>query len=427
MNVLLFDLSPSFRALFQSAISEHIEINWYEFDGINNEAIATLSSEMVHAIVTAKELNNGSYLDVLGACKDSKLNSASPVFLLSSDSSDDFIKKALNQGVIDVYSKKDILGVVDIFTQIIRFVAQAEGSKILYFSGAKSSRDIYAESLRKFGFELVETNDIKMAHMALANGDLELILVNIENRVGLQEIRLLRRDVNWRRDEIPIMVLSEKLLNTHQTGLFYLGIDEYLIKPLAPHQVGLRAIHSVQNFRAQQVVREQLRFFQQAASFDNLTRIFNRKGFLDNANSRIEEAKSASCDIGIAFIDLDKFKPANDTYGHQTGDAILVLIANKLKHVIGKRDLVARWGGDEFVILNFSATEVSLLALGETIQTTMEAEKENLYGVGCSVGIAKGSISTIEELEALIHQADQALYQAKKNGRGQTASFAELT
>jgi diguanylate cyclase (GGDEF)-like protein len=126
--------------------------------------------------------------------------------------------------------------------------------------------------------------------------------------------------------------------------------------------------------------------------------------------------------VAVLFLDLDQFKPVNDQLGHQAGDELLRLVADRLRHSLRGEDTVARFGGDEFVVVldgQALPDDVATVA-GKLITALMEpfvlASGHQVH-IGTSVGIAlyPGDGGSTEEL---IEHADAALYQAKKAGRG---------
>jgi diguanylate cyclase (GGDEF)-like protein len=160
---------------------------------------------------------------------------------------------------------------------------------------------------------------------------------------------------------------------------------------------------------------------ERAASQDPLTGLANRTYFqahLDQVLAAMEERASSAAAL---FIDLDRFKTVNDTLGHHVGDAILRTVAKRLRDAVGADDLVGRWGGDEFVVLQGSVRQAaSAEELARRIVERLSApciiEGREVH-VGASVGIAIAS-ATPADAETLLRKADAALFAAKADGRG---------
>ena len=160
------------------------------------------------------------------------------------------------------------------------------------------------------------------------------------------------------------------------------------------------------------------------ATHDTLTGVPNRAAFL----SFIEKAlsRAGANRVGLLHIDLDNFKNMNDTHGHSAGDAVLVHAASVVRNTIKRSDLVARVGGDEFVVVCIGMTTLNELAqlaneLIELISEPFEWNNRTLQG-GTSIG-AVLSQNGCTDAEELLVNADFALYEAKRGGRNQVALY----
>lgn len=163
------------------------------------------------------------------------------------------------------------------------------------------------------------------------------------------------------------------------------------------------------------------------AHFDQLTGLPNRTLFLDRLTQAISVSNRASRAISLLFIDLDGFKPVNDTYGHAIGDRLLKEVAERLLACLREGDTAARLGGDEFVIILLEsdldrAITVAHRILG-TLRVPYEFGKKTISSISASIGIAEYPVHA-DELDALVSAADQAMYIAKKNGKNQFAVYS---
>ena len=124
----------------------------------------------------------------------------------------------------------------------------------------------------------------------------------------------------------------------------------------------------------------------------------------------------------ILFLDLDKFKLVNDTYGHQVGDDVLIEFANLLKNTQRKSDITCRFGGEEFVIL-LPETDIELATKvaqklrkkTEDFSITLESNKSVKFTI--SLGVSRVDLENEADIEFALHRADDALYEAKNEGR----------
>jgi len=153
------------------------------------------------------------------------------------------------------------------------------------------------------------------------------------------------------------------------------------------------------------------------ANTDALTGISNRRHFFTQANELFETERNLS----ILMLDVDKFKNVNDKYGHDVGDVVLKTIASTLQSIMPDNALLARLGGEEFVILLEDKDSKSALHLSQTIcvtiaDTPIPISKQNDIKVTISIGTAQRSHET-EDIDTTLRRADEALYEAKSTGR----------
>ncbi len=162
------------------------------------------------------------------------------------------------------------------------------------------------------------------------------------------------------------------------------------------------------------------------AHFDQLTGLPNRTLLLDRLNQAISVSNRSSRPIVVLFVDLDGFKPVNDTYGHSIGDRLLKEVAERLEACLREGDTAARIGGDEFVIILLESDLERAIAVAHRILGTLrvpyEFGKKNISNISASIGIAEYP-QHADELDSLISAADTAMYQAKNNGKDQFAVF----
>lgn len=161
---------------------------------------------------------------------------------------------------------------------------------------------------------------------------------------------------------------------------------------------------------------------QTLANTDYLTGLLNRRSFMNKAAQHLQDFQSTEKTFALALLDIDHFKAINDTYGHDTGDLVLKDVAGVLKSLVREADLVARFGGEEFIILFDSVNEEKFIKLVNHCQQGMTEIQVPFQGSTLDVGISIGLTScgmgdTL--LETVINRADVLLYKAKHNGRKQ--------
>lgn len=161
---------------------------------------------------------------------------------------------------------------------------------------------------------------------------------------------------------------------------------------------------------------------------DELTNIPNRRGFNQKIQSIIEEAQEQQTSFALLVLDIDLFKKINDTYGHLLGDSILRYLARFLNNETKGKDLVARIGGEEFVVALPNTNYDSAIRVAEQMRSKLFSKKLNIksadHPISVSVSLGVASYQMGESLETLFDRADKALYRAKNSGRNKVVGEA---
>ena len=155
---------------------------------------------------------------------------------------------------------------------------------------------------------------------------------------------------------------------------------------------------------------------QKSALHDALTGLPNRVSFEQGLNQGLTQAKRHGWGLAVLFIDIDKFKSINDSYGHDVGDQVLLMVANRLQSSVRDEDMVSRWGGDEFVCLLLEVKQAAdVIHIAEKMIDRIAEPCEfngNAFSIKASIGIAIYPAAG-ETVEILFKNADAAMYQAK--------------
>ena len=171
-------------------------------------------------------------------------------------------------------------------------------------------------------------------------------------------------------------------------------------------------------------LRQALDQMEQAAGTDRLTGTWNRRWFENGAAQLVALSDRGGDPIGLILFDLDRFKHVNDTFGHGVGDAVLKSVADTVRGQLRASDALARWGGEEFIVLCPATTLAGATILAEKIRQAVEARSIPQVGmVTISLGVAQHQKA--EAIESWVRRADEALYRAKERGRNRTEASLE--
>ena len=164
------------------------------------------------------------------------------------------------------------------------------------------------------------------------------------------------------------------------------------------------------------------------AHLDRLTQVGNRRALEETAKKELDRLERSNSNLVVALLDLDHFKIVNDNYGHAMGDRVLVESARILKENLRTIDTISRWGGEEFCIIfpdtDRATSSQIALRLCKCINDHVYTMGESNFSVSASFGMSSSNYK--RPLEELIHEADQALYQAKNGGRNTVVRYWDL-
>ncbi|MDH5599987.1 MAG: diguanylate cyclase [Gammaproteobacteria bacterium] len=168
--------------------------------------------------------------------------------------------------------------------------------------------------------------------------------------------------------------------------------------------------------KLKQLVRERTRELEELSVTDQLTNIYNRRKIDETLSFEIERASRSKESFGVIMVDIDKFKNINDTYGHLTGDNILKNIAGILFDNVRKSDVLGRWGGEEFLIVDSESDIEKIAEFAEKMRKAIEHHDFHEVGkMTCSFGVTR--YIKDDTASSLVIRADKALYMAKESGR----------
>ncbi|MEQ8861639.1 MAG: GGDEF domain-containing protein [Pseudomonadales bacterium] len=177
-------------------------------------------------------------------------------------------------------------------------------------------------------------------------------------------------------------------------------------------------------------LRAQVDHLTRDSLLDALTEVPNRRAFEDGLKRLTREADESGQPMCLLLADVDYFKRLNDTYGHVVGDQVLRFVAQEIKQCVKGRDLLTRYGGEEFAILLPTTSSKGALMLAESIRAIIEAQVvtlddgRSIEDLTISIGVAQ--YQSGEEHSALVARADKCMYQCKAGGRNRVVGEEEL-
>ncbi len=220
--------------------------------------------------------------------------------------------------------------------------------------------------------------------------------------------------------DIPVILLTgQEALDKKIKGLD-MGASDYVTKPFDPDELIARVQVQTKVKRLQDELKLAKQRYKELSITDYLTQIHNRRHFMELFDREFSRATRYLYDLSLVIFDLDNFKMVNDTYGHLQGDRVLKGVADGVKSEIRSHDVFARYGGEEFILLLPQTPLKGASLVAEKIRRNIAETSIDGMAIGdvtISIGVASYPNSRVKDSHSLISLADEAMYNAKTNGK----------
>jgi two-component system, cell cycle response regulator len=278
------------------------------------------------------------------------------------------------------------------------------------------------ETLREAGHAVKRGASPEDAMATALQRDFDLVIVNLHlsNFDGLRLCSQLRSHELTRQTSILLLIESEDTARLAKG--FELGVNDYLVAPIDRNELLARSHTQIRRKRYQDALRANFQRSLSLALTDSLTGLYNRRYLEAHLGNLMTRVLGGGKPFALLMIDIDHFKRINDEYGHATGDEVLRELGDRLAHSVRNFDLVARMGGEEFVVVMPDASSNVALAVAERLCQRVAqkpftvAHPAGQIDVSVSIGCAAAS-GEDEKPENLLRRSDDALYRAKRAGR----------
>ena len=310
-----------------------------------------------------------------------------------------------------------------------------EGIRILVVDDDESLRGVMEAVLSEDGHDVVTADSAERALQLFAERPFPLVITDIRMG-GMNGIELLGR-IKEINDEVQVVIMTSYASVETAVSALRSGAYDYLIKPFDDLElisaVVNRAIEKirltvenkllVQSLTKNKEELEQLnKVLRELAIRDGLTGLYNHRYFQEALDMELARSRRHKLSFSLLFIDLDNFKQYNDTHGHPEGDRLLKDMARMVCARLRSTDVVARYGGEEIIILLPETPKDNAVVCAENLRRMIAShpfpgrETQPLGIVSMSMGVAAFPEDG-EDARQLIRMADDALYRAKKEGR----------
>lgn len=346
-----------------------------------------------------------------GEVVDYALENKMHAIVLSGTVDKNIRKQLLQKDIID-YIKKDGIGSIDYIISAIQRLQENQKHKVLIVDDSLVFRNQMQRMLKNMFFQVITVAHGEEAlAMLQTHPDIKIVLTDYFMPVmdGLELTKEIRKTHS--KNELSIIAISSNQ-DDEITALFLKnGANDYIYKPFSKEEFTCRLNNTIEAL-------ENIDKITNHANRDFLTGVYNRRYFYANAQEYFQEAKQHGANFGIAMIDIDDFKKINDTYGHDIGDKVIVTLSQILTTNVDAKDIVARFGGEEFCIIFKDITQNTVIEKCEYLCKKVSSSPVQADGVNINFSISVGVLTSPEDtLEESINTADMYLYNAKNSGK----------
>ena len=345
--------------------------------------------------------------------------------MITSDDTSKVSLAATEAGYKLLYSRQNF-GFLDSFiVSVVNSRTLNINGNILYIEDQKSVAAATVELFENYQANIDHVTNLSDAKENFSAKSYDLVITDYylsAKETGDDIIEYVRGFNEIVKARIPILVVSGETDQTKRTSFLRNGANDFIIKPYDEDELIVRSSHLIENKKLFAQAKLQQEKLTKLAMTDQLTGLYNRHSLFDIAPKYISDANRHKFSISLLVIDLDHFKNVNDTHGHAVGDIVLKVVGQVLRDNCRTEDFVARFGGEEFVMLlshcdlDFAATKA------EALRAAIEKAQPNGLTITSSIGAA--ALSQNDDFDSLFEKADGAVYEAKDTGRNKVVTHS---
>lgn len=417
MDILVVDHSRVFRALWEKRARLAGLVPLVVADG--HEGLEVLRQRPMSLVCVSLTLSD---MDGIDFCRHARAipNARDlPIILLTSTDDKALRRRAFEAGVTDVRSKNDV---DSLFKEAARIAAEHKtvaAGRVLYVEDSITVATTMLRILRGMNLHVDHYKSASDAFEAFMQADYDLVISDILVEGEMSGFGLVSRirgeatEHSW----VPILAISGMEDVARRVELFRLGINDFVTKPVVEQEVQARVNNLITNKQLFDRVQRQQQHLYDLAMTDQLTGLYNRNALAEFVSKACSEANRHDLNLSVVLLDIDHFKHINDEHGHQVGDEVLVAVSDLVLKRCRREDFAVRLGGEELMLVLTYCDRGDAVRCAEFLREEIAALKPNGVEVTASFGVAARPHGVKVDLDGLLRAADDAMYEAKANGR----------
>ncbi len=308
--------------------------------------------------------------------------------------------------------------------------AETKAATLVVADDDRLTRGLLAETLRSHGYRVEEAEDGQEAVERVGQGDVDLVLLDIlmPRLNGLEACRLLKSMTS--DSFLPVVLVTVKTDTASRVEGLKIGADDYVCKPFEESELLARVEAMLRVKRLHDHVARARAKLERVSMHDDLTGLFNYRYLHNRLSEEFKRAERYHDPLACVVIDIDRLQSINERDGREFGDRVLASVAEVVRHSVREVDVVARFGGDEFLVILPSTHFAGSVTVAERIwrdvgNATIVSPRDLKLELTLSLGVALFPSRDVRSKDGLLRAADTALHQAKRDGGNRVCVFQQ--
>jgi len=279
-------------------------------------------------------------------------------------------------------------------------------------------------------YDLTIESDMEEAQVLARGGDFDLAVVSMGVK-GFDPLRFCSRIRTFEETrQLPLLTLVDEADTDRLVKGLEIGVNDYVMRPIDKNELIVRTRTQVMRKQYQDRLRHNYHRSMELAVTDSLTGLYNRRYMTNHLETLQNSPQPDFKPVSLLIMDIDFFKKVNDAHGHDVGDEVLRQFSDRMIKGVRGIDLACRYGGEEFIVVMPDTDLAVATGVAERLRRDIAGVPFTVSGadlaldITCSIGVAMSAAS--EKPDSLIKRADEALYQAKRDGRNRVVTAAAL-
>ncbi|MBU1308005.1 MAG: response regulator, partial [Gammaproteobacteria bacterium] len=386
MHALIVEPSPTYQRILSRMLQSYdFQLSFVDSATAGFRALTQQRFQMICVAMYLPDLTGIDFCQHVRQ-RDSEV----PIFIVTSETDPELLSSALTAGASDIIRKDDLPRLEESLHSLIPlgpFRYNISG-KALYLEDSLTVAKATDAKLKRLGLQMDHAFSIQQALQLLDNHKYELIMTDIvlqDNETGIEFIQQLRAD--HRFVQTPILAVTSLESVNRRIQALQSGANDYISKPVLDEELFARINNLISATRlVEQLTRERQRLLELATK-DHLTGLYNRHFLTELAKRRFVDANRQRSALATLVLDVDHFKQINDQHGHQTGDRVLKRIASALQAQCSEDEYIARFGGEEFVVLLTGCTLNAASEKARQLCKTLQQLQPEGISTSVSIGV----------------------------------------